>query len=312
MRSAVVDDLRTIRDWLRYAISRFNAAGLVYGHGTERALDEAAFLILAALKLPVDELEPWLEARLTRDERLRLSELIDARVTTRKPAPYLVGEAWIKDFRFSIDERAIVPRSYLGELMLNGLEPIIAATAEVGHVLDLCTGAAPLAIIAAHVFPGAEVDAVELSPAAVEVARRNVADYALEDRVHLLEGDLFAPVGRRRYDLILANPPYVTDAAVAAFPPEFAAEPKLAHAGGTDGLDLVRRIIDGAGRHLTKGGHLIVEIGLARPTLEMAYPGLPFLWLDTETSEGEVFHLEAAALAKGKRPERAHRSGGSA
>jgi ribosomal protein L3 glutamine methyltransferase len=295
-----VDDLLTIRDWLRYAVSRFNAAGLVYGHGTERALDEAAFLILAALKLPIDEIDPWLDARLTRDERRRLDDLIEARVTTRKPAPYLVNEAWIKDFRFTIDERAIVPRSYLGELMVNGLEAIVGETSGIASGLDLCTGAAPLAIIAAHIFPDATIDAVELSPAALEVARRNVADYGLEDRVRLFEGDLYQPIGKRCYDLILANPPYVTDAAIASFPPEHQAEPRLAHAGGADGLDIVRRIIDGAGRHLTAHGHLIVEIGLGRAALEAAYPGLPFLWLDTETSEGEVLHLEAKALSAAK------------
>ena len=297
------DDLITIRDWLRYAVSRFNTAELVYGHGTSCALDEAVFLILAALKLPIDEIDPWLDARLTREERQRLDRLIEARVTTRKPAPYLVNEAWIKDFRFYVDERVIVPRSYLGELMANGLEAILGETASIGTVLDLCTGAAPLAIIAAHVFPMAAIDAVELSPAALEVARRNVADYGLEDRVRLLDGDLYAPVGKSRYDLIIANPPYVTDAAIAAFPPEHQAEPRLAHAGGADGLDIVRRIIDGAGKHLTPKGHLMVEIGLGRPALEETYPDLPFLWLDTETSEGEVFYLPADALpaARGRR-----------
>jgi ribosomal protein L3 glutamine methyltransferase len=303
MPASPTDDLITIRDWLRYAVSRFNAAELVYGHGTERALDEAVFLILATLKLPIDEIDPWLDARLTTSERQRLCDLIEARVTTRKPAPYLVNEAWIKDFRFYVDERVIVPRSYLGELMAIGLEAVLPDALAIDSVLDLCAGAAPLAIIAAHVFPKATVDAVELSPAALEVARRNVADYGLADRVRLLEGDLYAPVAKRRYDLILANPPYVTDAAIADFPLEHQAEPRLAHAGGADGLDLVRRILDGARQHLTPEGHLIVEIGRGRPALEAAYPDLPFLWLETETSEGEVFHLPADALpaARGRR-----------
>lgn len=298
--SSPLDDLVTIRDWLRYGVSRFNAASLVYGHGTERALDEAAFLILAAVKLPIHEIDPWLEARLTREERQHLADLIEARITTRKPAPYLVGEAWIKDFRFAIDERAIIPRSYLGELMINGLEAALGDEPAITRVLELCTGAAPLAIIAAHVFPEAEIDAVDISPDALALARRNVADYGLEDRVHLHEGDLYAPVSKQRYDLVLANPPYVTSAAVAAFPPEYQAEPALAHEGGADGLDIVRRILDGAREHLTPDGHLIVEVGHGRPALESAYPDLPFLWLDTETSEGEVFHLEARALP-GKR-----------
>ena len=294
--SSPIDDLATIRDWLRYAVSRFNAANLVYGHGTERAIDEAAFLILAALKLPVHELDPWLDARLTHNERTRINELIEARITTRKPAPYLVHEAWIKDFRFTIDERAIIPRSYLGELMINGLEAVLGEGPDISRVLDLCTGAAPLAIIAAHVFAGAQVDAVDISPDALALARRNVADYGLEDRVHLHEGDLYAPLPKHRYDLILANPPYVTSDAVAAFPPEHRAEPRLAHEGGADGLDVVRRILDGARERLNPGGHLIVEVGHGRPALEKVYPDLPFLWLDTETSEGEVFHLEARAL----------------
>ncbi len=292
-----IDDLVTIRDWLRYAVSRFNAAGLVYGHGTERALDEAAFLILATLKLPIHELDPWLEARLTREERARIADLIETRISTRKPAPYLVGEAWIKDFRFVIDERAIVPRSYLGELMVNGLEAVLGDTSEIGRVLDLCTGAAPLAIIAAHVFPDAQVDAVELSPAALEVARRNVTEYGLEDRVHLLEGDLYAPVAKRRYDLILANPPYVTDDGGCGLPTGIPgraqaracrrrrwARSRPPHSRWRAATPNGSRSSDRRGRH-------------GQPALEAAYPDLPFLWLDTETSEGEVFHLEAKELA---------------
>lgn len=296
MGASPIDDLITIRDWLRFAVSRFNAASLVYGHGTERAIDEAAFLILAALKLPIHDLDPWLDARLTRAERQRIDGLIDTRITTRKPAPYLVHEAWIKDFRFAIDERAIIPRSYLGELMITGLEAVLGDEPAIGRVLDLCTGAAPLAIIAAHVFPEAQVDAVDISADALALARQNVDDYGLDTRVHLHEGDLYAPVAKHRYDLILANPPYVTAAAVAAFPPEYRAEPALAHAGGADGLDIVRRILDGARDHLAPDGHLIVEVGHGRAALEDAYPQLRFLWLDTETSEGEVFHLDARAL----------------
>ena len=177
MTGASLDDLLTIRDWLRYAVSRFNAANLVYGHGTERAIDEAAFLTLAALTLPIHELEPWLDARLTREERAKVADLIEARIATRKPAPYLVGEAWIKDFRFTIDERAIIPRSYLGELLINGLETVLGDEPAVSRVLDLCTGAAPLAIIAAHVFPAAGFDAVDVSPDSLALARRHVADH---------------------------------------------------------------------------------------------------------------------------------------
>ncbi|MGO4286745.1 50S ribosomal protein L3 N(5)-glutamine methyltransferase [Bosea sp. TAB14] len=295
-----LDDLLTLRDLLRYAVSRFNAAGLSFGHGTTNALDEAAFLLLEALKLPVDDINPWLDARLTRSERARLLDLIEARVTTRKPAPYLVGRAYIHGLGFRVDERVIVPRSYIGELLMRGvLESeglgLVPEPEAVDRVLDLCTGSACLAIIAAGRFPNAEVDAVELSPDALDVARLNVADYDLGDRVHLLEGDLFAPLDGQRYDLIIANPPYVTAEEVAAFPPEYASEPQMAHIAGNDGLDLVHRILAQARAHLNPGGALLCEVGTGREALEAAYD-LPFTWLDTEESEAEVFWIGEADL----------------
>ncbi len=295
-----LDDLLTLRDLLRFAVSRFNAAGLSFGHGTTNALDEAAFLLLEALKLPVDDVNPWLEARLTREERVGLLDLIDRRITTRKPAAYLVGRAYIHGLGFRVDERVIVPRSYIGEILMRGvLESdglgLVPEPEAIGRVLDLCTGSACLAIIAAGRFPNAEVDAVELSPAALEVARLNVADYGLEDRVHLFEGDLFAPVNGQRYDLVIANPPYVTAEEVAAFPPEYGSEPQMAHIAGADGLDIARRILAEARSHLNPGGALICEVGTGRTALEAAYD-LPFTWLDTEESEGEVFWIDAADL----------------
>ncbi|WP_038358455.1 50S ribosomal protein L3 N(5)-glutamine methyltransferase [Bosea sp. UNC402CLCol] len=295
-----LDDLLTLRDLLRYAVSRFNAAGLSFGHGTTNALDEAAFLLLEALKLPVDDINPWLDARLTRSERARLLDLIEARVTTRKPAPYLVGRAYIHGLGFRVDERVIVPRSYIGELLMRGvLESeglgLVPEPEAVDRVLDLCTGSACLAIIAAGRFPNAEVDAVELSPDALDVAGLNVADYDLGDRVHLLQGDLFAPLDGQRYDLIIANPPYVTAEEVAAFPPEYASEPRMAHIAGADGLDLVHRILAQARNHLNPGGGLLCEVGTGREALEAAYD-LPFTWLDTEESEAEVFWIGEADL----------------
>ena len=288
--------LVTLRDWLRYAVSRFNAAGLAYGHGTADAVDEAAFLILETLHLPVDQLEPWLDARLTIPERQALAEIIEARITTRKPASYLTKSAYIRGRRFYVDERVIVPRSYIGELLDGGLDDIVPEPGAVSRILDLCTGGGSLAILAALAFPQAHVDAVDISADALEVAARNVADYGLGDRVTLYRSDLFTALAGRTYDLILSNPPYVTDAAVRLFPPEFKAEPVLAHAGGGDGLDLVRRILSQAGRHLTVGGQLVVEIGMGRAVLEAERPDLPFLWLDTEASDGEVFALSASAL----------------
>lgn len=296
------EDLVTLRDWLRYGVSRFEEAGLVYGHGTSSALDEAAFLLLRGLSLPPDQLEPWLDARLTRAERERVAGLYSARISTRKPASYLLGEAWIRGHRFYVDERVIVPRSYLGELLDARLASVVTDADAVERVLDLCTGGGSLAILAALAFPAATVDAADISPDALEVARRNVEEYALSDTVRLVQSDLFSGLAGERYGLILSNPPYVDAAAVAAFPPEYQAEPVLAHAGGDDGLDVVRAILAEAPAHLTADGMLVVEIGHGRELLEADFPELPFLWLDTAESEGEVFALGAADLtASGRR-----------
>ncbi|WP_334148213.1 50S ribosomal protein L3 N(5)-glutamine methyltransferase [Hyphomicrobium sp.] len=294
--TTAVEDLATIRDWLRYATSRFTETGLAFGHGTETPLDEAAFLILTALHLPIDQLEPWLNARLTHAERQRLADLIEARISTRKPAPYLVNAAWIKGHRFYVDERVIVPRSYIGELLDDGLSAVVADPDGIESVLDLCTGSGCLAILAALAFPNAAVDAVDISADALEVAKRNVSDYGLGERVTLYRSDLFAALGAKTYDLIISNPPYVTAAAVSSFPPEYKAEPRLAHLGGDDGMDLVRRILADAAVHLNPEGMCVVEIGMGRETLETEYPDVPFLWLDTEQSEGELFALPADAL----------------
>jgi ribosomal protein L3 glutamine methyltransferase len=287
--------LITVRDWLRYATSRFGASGLVFGHGTDSALDEAAFLILHTLSLPIDQLDPWLDARLTPQERSQINTIIERRISTRKPAPYLTGVAYIQGRRFVVDERVIVPRSYIGELLASGtLETFLASAPS--RVLDLCTGSGCLAILAQQSFSDAVIDASDVSRDALEVARRNVSDYGLQDRIALFCGDLFAPLGEHKYDLIIANPPYVAGAEVAAFPPEYAAEPALAHIGGEDGLDIVRRIIAEAADHLTPQGILVMEIGTARAMIEAAYPDLEPVWLDTAASEGEVMLLSAADL----------------
>ena len=300
----------SVRDLFRYAVSRFNSADLAYGHGATNAFDEAAFIVLEGLKLPIDTLDPFLDARLTRAERARLIALIDARVATRKPAAYLLNRAYIQGVPFYVDQRAIVPRSFIGELLFHGLvgpgAPIDDASA-VESALDLCCGGGSLAILAARVFANVRIDAVELSADALAVARRNLDEHDLAGRVTLYEGDLFAPIGGKRYDLILANPPYVDAESLSAFPPEYLAEPRLAHAGGRDGLDVVRRILAEAGAHLTQEGALVCEVGRARDRLEAAYPDLPFLWLDAEESEveGEVFVLRARDLApRGRRVRR--------
>lgn len=293
-----IDDLVSLRDWWRYGTSLFNHAGLVFGHGTDNASDEAAFLILAVLELPIDTIEPWLDCRLTRDERARIFDLFNRRMTTRKPASYLVNAAWIQGRRFYVDERVIVPRSFIGELLAADRFPaIVGEPIRIRRALELCTGSGCLAILAAEAFPYARIDASDISSNALDVAARNVADYGLGDRIRLIQSDLFQSIPPDRYDLIIANPPYVTDAAVGAFPAEYQAEPRLAHAGGADGLDLVRRILDAAPRFLAPDGVLVVEIGEARDALEAWRPELPFLWLETETSEGEVFAISAADLA---------------
>lgn len=291
-----LDELLTLRDWLRWAVSRFNAAKLFFGHGTDNAWDEAIWLLLATLQLPRDRLEPFLDARLTRAERLAVFNVLEQRIARRLPTAYLVQEAWLGDFRFYVDERVIVPRSYFAELLEEGFAPWVEEPASVGSVLDLCTGSGCLAILMAHTFPHAQVDAIDISPDALAVARRNIADYGLEGSVHAIESDLFAAVPGKRYDLILSNPPYVTAAAMAALPAEYRHEPALALAAGEDGLDVVRRILREAADHLTPEGFIAIEVGHNRNQVEAAFPHLPVVWLDTASSVDKIFLVSGEAL----------------
>jgi ribosomal protein L3 glutamine methyltransferase len=293
------EDLRTVRDLVRYAVTRFSEADLVFGHGTVTALDDAVFLVLESLHLPIDDVNPWLDARLTLPERERIVGLVEERVTTRKPTPYLVRRAYIQGLPFYVDERVIVPRSFiaeiLGETTGEAASSLFGPLEGITRVADICTGSGCLAVLAARLFPHATVDAVDLSAEALDVAAINIGDLA-PGRVELHRGDLFEPLRGRRYDLIITNPPYVDDEAMADLPAEYRAEPALALAGGFDGLDVVRRILAEAGDHLEPGGSLICEIGSGREILEMEYAELPFAWLDAEHGEGEVFVLPAAAL----------------
>lgn len=294
MFERAVQELWTVRDWLRYAISRFNHAGLFFGHGTSEAYDEAAYLILHTLHLPIDQLEPFLDARLMPYERERLAQILEKRVKDRVPAAYLTHEAWLQGYRFYVDERVIVPRSFLAPMILEQFQPWLDT--DVNSALDLCTGSGCLAILLAEAFPDAEVDAVDLSADALQVATRNVADYGLEERVHLLQGDLFAPLAGKTYDLIISNPPYVDAPSVAALPPEYLHEPKLALGSGHDGLDATRVILKEAAKHLNPGGLLAVEIGHNRHTLEAAFPELEFTWPEIEGGEDTVFLLTSEQL----------------
>jgi ribosomal protein L3 glutamine methyltransferase len=287
--------LFTLGDFFRLAVRRFRAARLAYGHGTTNAVDEAAFMMLEALRLPIDNIGPWLDLRPTAAERARLLTLIDARISLRVPAPYLLAAAYMQGVRFHADRRALIPRSFIGEMLADGVLPI-GNPAKVRKVLDLCTGSGCLAILAALAFPRACVDATDLSAEALALARRNVTAQRLGDRIALRRGDLFEPVANRRFDLIICNPPYVDAKGMAHLPPEFRHEPRLALAAGRDGLDLVRRILAEAPKHLTKGGGLLCEVGRGRRPLERAFPRLPFIWLDSELGKGEVFWIAEGDL----------------
>ncbi|WP_258157781.1 50S ribosomal protein L3 N(5)-glutamine methyltransferase [Rhizobium sp. TH2] len=306
---SIADELFTVRDFWRYAISRFQAAKLSFGHGTTTATDDAAFLVLDSLDLPIDTLDPFLDARLTTAERRLLTERIDARVTTRKPSAYLTGRSYIQGIRFYVDERVIVPRSFIGEILFSeygGEEESLYLPDRFGveSVVDICTGSGCLAVIAAGLFPNAEVDAVDLSPDALEVARINVTDHEFSERLTLYQGNLFAPLKGKTYDLIITNPPYVDHDEMAVLPEEYRREPAIALDGGPDGLDLVRSILSQAPKHLNPGGGMICEIGTGREILEEEYPDLDFFWLDTAESQGEVFWITAEALGVGEKKKR--------
>ena len=289
-------ELVTVRDWLRYAVTRFNRAGCFYGHGLQDAYDEAVYLILHTLALPLDRLEPFLDACIPGDEREDILEVIEKRAVDRLPAAYITGEAWLGEFRFEVDKRVIIPRSYFAELLHDGFSPWVQDPEAVTAAMDMCTGSGCLAILMAFAFPNAEIVAVDISQDALDVAAANIAAYGLEDRIRLVKSDGFAQVPEQRFDFILSNPPYVTREAMEALPAEYLHEPGLALGSGEDGLDLVRKLLADAPRYLAPEGLLAIEVGHNREIVEEAFPALSPTWLSAPSGDDKIFVLEAGQL----------------
>jgi ribosomal protein L3 glutamine methyltransferase len=295
------DDFSTPRDLLRYAVTRFNTGKLYFGHGSSNAFDEAAYLILHTLKLPLDKLDPFLDARLLPHEVGAILKVIERRATERLPAAYITNEAWLGGYRFYVDQRVIVPRSFIAELIPEQFSPWIGNPESVTHILELCTGSGCLPIMLADAFPNAQIDAVDISADALAVARRNVEDYKLQDRIALIESDLYAEVPKKKYDVIVANPPYVNAGSMDKLPEEYRREPQIALAGGADGMDLVRKIVAGAAQRLTGKGILMLEVGNERAHAEAAFPELELTWLSTSAGDDMVFLLTADQLSQNEK-----------
>lgn len=296
MPSANAGKHDTPRQLITAAARRFRAAHLSYGHGTLNADDEAAWLMVHVLRRPFEELAALLDRPLPAAVVRRALALFDRRINERMPAAYLTHEAWLGEHRFYVDERVLVPRSYIAELLRTRLHPWLNPRRPPRSILDLCTGSGCLAIVAAHVFPKADVDGSDVSAAALAVARRNVRDHHLEKRLRLVRSDLYSALAGRRYDLILTNPPYVRAPVMRTLPAEYRHEPPLALHGGTDGLDLVRRILSDAAAHLNPQGWLVLEVGHNRARVERAFPSLPFIWAETSGGDDCVALLQKEAM----------------
>ena len=284
-----IRNLKTIRDVFRWAISEMENADLSYGHGSPNSWEEASFLVCRGLKLPFEHFNDFLDAHLTQSELTRLVHLIDRRVHEKCPVAYLLKEAWLTEHSFYIDERALIPRSFIAELIEEDFAPWVADPYEVGSVLDMCTGSGCLAILLQGIFPNAQVTGADISADALEVAKINRERYDMVDTLELVESDLFAQLEGRRFDLIVSNPPYVTEASMEALPQEYRHEPTLALGAGEDGMDVVRRLVPEAREHLNEGGMLIVEVGDNAQYVEAAFPGLELTWLATSGGDDQVF-----------------------
>ena len=290
-------ELSTIRDWIRYAFSQFEVSDIFYGHGADNSYDEAIWLIMSGLHLPMDTLENFLDANITSTERDHLANLIEQRVINHTPTAYLVKEAWLHDFKFYVDERVLVPRSFIAELLLDdSLSPWIEFPEMVESAADLCTGSGCLGILLAHAFPDATVDVTDISPDAIDVSNINIANYGLEEQVTAIQSDMFTALAGKTYDVLISNPPYVDAPSMTTLPTEYRNEPQLALGSGTDGLDHTHTILREAANYLTDEGVLIVEVGHNREALLEAYPAVPFVWLDTSAGDQFVFLLTKAQL----------------
>jgi ribosomal protein L3 glutamine methyltransferase len=293
----LAEELTTIRDWVRYAVSQFEASDVFYGHGTDNSYDEAVWLIMSGLHLPAETLENFLDANITKEERKHLAYLIEQRVTKHTPTAYLVREAWLHDFKFYVDERVIVPRSFIAEVLLNNsLSPWIEFPEMIQSAADICTGSGCLGVLLAHAFPSAAVDVVDISPDAIAVSNINIANYGLEAQVTAIQSDMFSALAGKTYDVLISNPPYVDAPSMAQLPKEYRNEPQLALGSGTAGLDHTHTLLREATSHLNDDGVLIVEIGHNRDALYEAYPNVPFTWLDTSGGDQFVFLLTKAQL----------------
>lgn len=294
--SRLSEELFTIRDWLRFTVSQFEESGIFFGHGADNSYDEAVWLILSALHLPHDTLDNFLDAVITESERKHLAHLIEQRITKRTPTAYLVREAWLRGYKFYVDERVIVPRSFIAELLEDGLQPWIEYPELVNSAVDICTGSGCLGVLLADAFPDAHIDVVDISPDAIAVANINIANYGLQDRISAIQSDMFTALSGKQYDVIISNPPYVDAPSMAQLPAEYRNEPQIALGSGDAGLDHTHTILREAAKHLNDNGILVVEIGHNRDALLEAYPDLPFTWLDTSSGNQFVFLLTKEQL----------------
>jgi ribosomal protein L3 glutamine methyltransferase len=295
--TSITQELLTIRDWLRYAVSRFENSDIFYGHGTDNAYDEAVWLIMGSLHLPHDTLNNFLDARLTSEERTKLASFIEERISKHTPTAYLLKEAWLQGLKFFVDERVLIPRSFIAELLVNdGLQPWIEYPELVNSAADLCTGSGCLGVLLADAYPDAEIDVIDISPDAIDVCNINIANYGLQDRVHAIKSDMFSALKGKQYDLIISNPPYVDAPSMAELPAEYRNEPQLALGSGDAGLDHTHTILREAANYLTDEGILVVEIGHNRDALIEAYPDLPFTWLEVSSGDAFVFLLTKSQL----------------